>query len=90
MLDTIFALAGRVRPYHKYLPWEVREHPLPDWEADALLELLRATLDGEPSAIRATFTRIEGLCAAFDRARAEPMLVPVIEGWGDELVLFRD
>ena len=89
LLDTIFTLAGRVRPYHKYLPWEVRGHPLPDWEPEALLELLQATLDGDPSAIRATFERIEGLCAAFDDARPEPVLVPVIEGWGDELALFR-
>jgi hypothetical protein len=89
LLDTVFTLAGRVRPYHKYLPWELREHPLPDWEADELLGLLSATLDGDPSAIRATFARIEDVCAAFDRARTEPVLVPVIEGWGDELALLR-
>lgn len=89
LLDTIFALAGRVRPYHKYLPWELREHPLPDWESDTLLALLEATLDGDPSAIRATFARIEELCAAFD-SRSEPVLIPIIEDWGDEqLRLFR-
>jgi hypothetical protein len=27
LLDVIFTLAGRVRPYHKYLPWELRHHP---------------------------------------------------------------
>lgn len=64
LLDTIFTLAGRVRPYHKDLPWELRGHPLPDWEPEAL-------------------------CAAFDDARPEPVLVQVIEGWGDELALFR-
>ena len=90
LLDTIFTLAGRVRPYHKYLPWELREHPLPDWESDTLLCLLEATLDGDPSAIRATFTRIEELCAAFDSARSEPILIPIIEDWGgDQLRLFR-
>jgi predicted nucleotidyltransferase len=89
LLDTIFTLAGRVRPYHKYLPWELREHPLPDWEPGELLGLLDATLDGDPSAIRATFTRIEGACATFDRALPDPLLVPVIDGWSDELTLFR-
>ena len=89
LLDTVFTLAGRVRPYHKYLPWELREHPLPDWEADELLGLLSATLDGDPAAIRASFTRVEGACAAFDRARPQPVLAPVIERWGDELDLFR-
>lgn len=90
LLDTIFTLAGRVRPYHKYLPWELREHPLHGWEADELLGLLNATLDGDPTAIRETFTRIEDACAAFDRPRPEPVLVPIIEGWSDELALFRD
>lgn len=89
LLDTIFTLAGRVRPYHKYLPWELREHPLPGWRADELLGLLNATLDGDPAALRETFTRVEGACVAFDSARPSPLLVPVIEGWGDELTLFR-
>ena len=89
LLDTVFTLVGRVRPYHKYLPWELRVHPLPGWEADQLLALLEATLDGDPAAIRETFTRVEEACAAFDDARSTPLLVPVIEGWGDELALFR-
>ncbi|MBD3914866.1 hypothetical protein [Nocardioides hwasunensis] len=89
LLDTVFTLAGRVRPYHKYLPWELREHPLPGWEADALLSLLEATLDGDPAAIRATFARVEDACATFDSARGEPLLAPIVEGWGDELSLLR-
>ena len=89
LLDVVFTLAGRVRPYHKYLPWELREHPLPDWRAEDLLAILEATLDGDPSAIRATFERIEALCAAFDSQRPQPALTTVIAGWGDELRLLR-
>jgi hypothetical protein len=89
LLDVIFTLAGRVRPYHKYLPWELRQHPLPNWQAEELLALLTATLDGEPAAIRATFERVETLCAAFDSERPEPVLTPIIDGWGDELQLLR-
>jgi predicted nucleotidyltransferase len=39
-LTLIFALEGRVRPYNKYLEWELRRFPLADetWEADSLLE----------------------------------------------------
>lgn len=37
LLDVTFTLAGRVRPYHKYLPWELRQHPLPHWHAEELL-----------------------------------------------------
>lgn len=89
LLDVIFALAGRVRPYHKYLPWELREHPLRDWDAGELLALVSATLDGDPSAIRATFNRVEALCSDFDKQRLNPVLSPIIEGWGDELQLLR-
>ena len=34
-LDVVFTLEGRVRPYNKYLAWELREHPLsvPEWSA---------------------------------------------------------
>jgi hypothetical protein len=89
LLDVIFTLEGRVRPYHKYLPWELHQHPLSHWPAEELLALLTATLDGDPSAIRATFERIETACAAFDSVRPDPVLIPVIEGWGDELQLLR-
>jgi len=89
LLDVIFTLAGRVRPYHKYLPWELREHPLPDWRAEDVLALLEATLDGDPSAIRTTFEQVEALCVAFDSQRSQPVLTTIIGDWGDELRLLR-
>ncbi|HEY0002023.1 MAG TPA: hypothetical protein VGB74_16350 [Actinoplanes sp.] len=89
LLDVIFTLEGRVRPYHKYLPWELRQHPLRNWRAEELLGLLTATLDGDPSVIRTTFERIETLCATFDRERPNPLLKPIIDDWGDELRLLR-
>lgn len=89
LLDVIFTLEGRVRPYHKYLPWELHRHPLSHWDAEELLALLTATLDGDPSAIRATFERVEAASVAFDSVRPSPVLMPVIEGWGDELQLLR-
>lgn len=89
LLDVIFTLAGRVRPYQTYLSWELRHHSLPNWRAEELLALLAATLDGDPAAIRATFERVEPLCAAFDRERPEPILTPIIDAWGNELQLLR-
>lgn len=80
---------GRVRPYNKYLPWELREHPLPQWDAGELLGLLAATLDGDPSAIRKTFARVESLCTAFDDARSAPLLTPIVLDWGGELRMLR-
>lgn len=89
LLDVIFSMAGRVRPYHKYLPWELEHHPLPDWGRDTFLPLIESTLDGDPSAIRSIFERIEPLCEAFDRQRGRPVLRSVIDDWGDELLLLR-
>ncbi len=44
LLNVVFTLAGRLRPYNKYLPWELREHPLavPEWSAEAFLPEIEA------------------------------------------------
>ena len=36
LLETVFALHGRIRPYNKYLEWELATHPLPDPWNEAL------------------------------------------------------
>lgn len=43
-LDVVFTLEGRVRPYNKYLAWELREHPLsvPEWSATSSASSSRA------------------------------------------------
>jgi Nucleotidyltransferase domain len=58
-LRTIFALGGRVRPYNKYLEWELRHHPLEGWTADEVLPLLDRVLTGETEAQHELFKRIE-------------------------------
>ncbi len=58
-LRTIFALENRVRPYNKYLEWELRHHSLEGWSADELLPLLDRVLTGEPEAQHELFRRIE-------------------------------
>jgi hypothetical protein len=60
-LRTIFAFENRVRPYNKYLEWELRHHALGDWDADELLPLLNRVLTREPAAQRELFNRIEPL-----------------------------
>src|SRR5205823_14950747 len=50
LLTAIFALEGRVRPFNKYLEWELRHHPLPAWHPDTLLALLGRALDGDAAA----------------------------------------
>lgn len=90
LLDVVFALNGRVRPYHKYLPWELHQQPLPDWSADVLLPLLERTLDdGDPGAVREIFARVEAACSGYDLARGHTRTVDQIASWGDELGVLR-
>ena len=70
-LRLIFALHGRVRPYNKYLAWELEHHPLDDWNGPDLLSLLDRVLAGEPDAQHNLFRLIE------ERARRA--------GLGDEI-----
>ncbi|MET9830277.1 hypothetical protein ABZ078_13350 [Streptomyces sp. NPDC006385] len=61
-LEVLFALHRRVRPYNKYLRWELERQPLgdPRWDAGRLLPVLRRILaDGDPGTQRALFTDIE-------------------------------
>jgi hypothetical protein len=83
LLTTLFALHGRVRPYNKYLGWELREHPLSDpaWTADRLLPRLRRVLsDAHPAPQRALFNDL----AAAARAAG---LAHVLDAWGPDLDL---
>jgi predicted nucleotidyltransferase len=90
LLDVVFAMAGRVRPYNKYLPWELREHPLDGWAADDLLGLVQRTLDGDASAVRETFACVRTACTAYDAVRGHHRTTDMVGGWGAELAIFDD
>lgn len=81
-LRTIFALNGRVRPYNKYLEWELRHHPLDGWSADELLPLLDRLLAGEPEAQHELFNRVE------EAARREGF-GDVVDGWEPDVEWLR-
>jgi predicted nucleotidyltransferase len=91
LLDVIFTLSGRVRPYNKYLPWELRSHPLavPEWSADALPPELEAMLDGDLDALRAAYPAVDRECRAWDEAHGGTALGDLIDSWGGELELLR-
>lgn len=88
LLDVVFAMAGRVRPYNKYLPWELRTHPLDGWPADDMLGLVERTLEGDVDAIRETFARVRSACSSYDASRGHTRTTDMVAGWGDELRLF--
>lgn len=88
LLDVVFAMAGRVRPYNKYLPWELRTHPVHGWSADELLDLVERTLDGDVGAVRETFPRVRAACAAYDATRGHTRTTDMVAGWDSELDVF--
>jgi predicted nucleotidyltransferase len=88
LLDTVFAIEGRVRPYNKYLPWELHHHPLDEWSGEALLDLVQRTLDGDVGAIRETFPLVRAACTAYDDRRGHTRTTDMIAGWGAELAVF--
>ena len=89
LLDVVFAMAGRVRPYNKYLPWELERHPVPGWPAGALLPLVERILTGEPAAVREAFSHVEAACRAHDAARGHTRTSDLLAGWGAELAILR-
>ena len=76
LLATVFALHGRLRPYNKYLAWELATFPLPgDWTA-ALAP------DRVAGAALALFPAVELL--ARQRGHAG-----VLDAWGADIDLIR-
>jgi hypothetical protein len=87
----VFTLAGRLRPYNKYLPWELREHPLavPEWSAERFVPELELMLAGDAAAIRRTFAVVDREARAWDAAHASTVCGEMIDDWGAELEVLR-
>ncbi|KUO06590.1 hypothetical protein [Streptomyces caeruleatus] len=83
LLELLFALDRRPRPYNKYLRWELARHPLPGWDGAALLrDMERVCASGDVTVQRRLFALVE---AAARRAGHEA----VLDGWGEDLRLLR-
>lgn len=89
LLDALFALAGRVRPYNGYLAWELANHPVPGLAASDVLNVVEGHLVGDPVAVRAGYRLLERRAGDWDAASAGTTLAHVIDAWGDDLVLLR-
>ena len=84
-LPVVFAAHRRVRPYNKYLPWEIAQHPFGDHRLDngRLLSLLNNIVaTGDPEAQRHMFAIIEEDVRRLGFGN-------VVDAWGDELSLFK-
>lgn len=82
-LEFLFGVHGRVRPYNKWLRWELEEHPLdPPWTADELGPRLERILAGDEAEQQALFRDAERLA----RSRG---LGEVVDGWEPDVPRLR-
>lgn len=83
LLESLFALDRRPRPYNKYLEWELARFPLPGWDTGMLLDAAaRVSGTGDVSTQRRLFAQVE---AAARRAGHGA----VLDAWGEDLDLMR-
>ncbi|MEV8431402.1 hypothetical protein [Streptomyces chartreusis] len=83
LLELLFALDRRPRPYNKYLTWELARHPLPGWDTYELLRALdRISATGNVDDQRRLFALVE--TAARQAGHGE-----VLDAWGEDLDLIR-
>jgi hypothetical protein len=83
LLELLFALDRRPRPYNKYLAWELARYPLPGWETDRLLDTLdRIARTGDVGLQRCLFTRVEAVARQAGHSE-------VLDAWGEDLDLMR-
>jgi nucleotidyltransferase-like protein len=79
-LDFLFAAHGRVRPYNKWLEWELREHPLP--AAVDLSRLERIARTGALVDQQALFRETEALARDLGHGAT-------IDGWEPDVAFLR-
>ena len=82
-LEFVFAAFGRVRPFNKWLRWELENHPLArPWTAEELLPRLERILDGDLDEQPRLFRDAERL--ARERGHGD-----VIDGWEPDVPWLR-
>jgi hypothetical protein len=76
LLETVFALHERLRPYNKYLQWELENFPLPTFWNTALVP---ANVVANPLRL---FPAVEALARQHGHA-------DVLDAWGSDIELIR-
>ena len=83
LLEFLFAVHGRVRPYNKWLEWELEHHPLPLPSTTVLLgRLEQIARNGAPEAQRALFREVEALAREHGHGAT-------IDGWQPDVSFLR-
>jgi hypothetical protein len=79
-LQFVFNVHGRIRPYNKWLEWELREHPLPV-DVD-LARLQRIATTGDLAEQQALFRDVEPIAR-------DAGLGAVVDGWEPDVARLR-
>ncbi|MFB7739502.1 hypothetical protein ACFC08_35180 [Streptomyces sp. NPDC056112] len=83
LLELLFALDRRPRPYNKYLEWELARFPLPGWDTGMLLDAAdRIAGMGDVSTQRRLFAQVEAVARQAGHGA-------VLDAWGEDLHLMR-
>ena len=83
LLDFLFAAHGRVRPFNKWLPWELQNHPLDEpWRVILLTRLEAILTIGGVEQQRSLFHDVEALARAHG-------LDDVVDSWGPDVEFMR-
>ncbi|MDQ1023197.1 hypothetical protein QF035_000779 [Streptomyces umbrinus] len=83
LLELLFALDRRPRPYNKYLEWELARFPLPGWDTGMLLDAVdRISGRGDVPTQRRLFAQVEAVARRAGHSA-------VLDAWGEDLALMR-
>ncbi len=83
LLELLFALDRRPRPYNKYLEWELARFPLPGWDTGMLLDTAdRISGTGDVTTQRRLFAQVEAVARRAGHSA-------VLDAWGEDLDLMR-
>ncbi|WP_344637570.1 hypothetical protein [Kitasatospora cystarginea] len=83
LLELLFALDRRPRPYNKYLAWELERFSLPGWDTGILLDTIeKIQRTGDVSLQRRLFAQVEKTARAAGHAAT-------LDAWGEDLALMR-
>jgi len=90
-LDALFALEGRVRPYNKYLAWELRTHPLTSAFAEptTFVPRVERMLDGDLSELLWLWDALRPGCVALDEVRGDAANAQVFLAWEEHFAVLR-
>jgi hypothetical protein len=83
LLELLFTLDCRPRPYNKYLEWELERFPLPGWETATLLAAIgQISSNGDVDRQRHLFAQVEAVSRKAGHGAT-------LDAWGDDLLLMR-